>query len=86
MTPAEWLRNIPPNEALVHEVGHTLTGLALGIREHGIGFLNPESGDVARSHYSKQGLTSKVQLPKCWLACKAKAGCARTGLLGENKH
>jgi hypothetical protein len=64
MTPAEWLGKLPSKEVLVHEVGHTLAGLALGIQEHGIEFLRVASGDEARSHYSNLRLSSKVQLTR----------------------
>jgi hypothetical protein len=64
MTPVEWLGATPDNKILVHEVGHIITGLSLGIQENEIEFLKPGQGEMARAHYSRRNLAGDLELPR----------------------
>jgi hypothetical protein len=74
MTPSEWLVEAPSNEILIHEIGHTLTGLALGINEQGIELLKPGKGEAARSWYNRLKLPLHLELPRVLsgMYCQAK--------------
>ena len=64
MTPAVWLGGVPEYRTLVHEIGHIVTGLAVGVREHQIEFLKPGLGEVARAGYSRLDLQPRAELPR----------------------
>ena len=55
-TPAQRLGRVPPDSVLVHELGHMLVGIELGVRGASVEFLVNNSIDQARAWYSQMGL------------------------------
>lgn len=56
MTPLDRLGTMPAFYVLVHEAGHVLFGLTLGIVEGSIQFVEGPTDEVAKSHFSTRGV------------------------------
>jgi hypothetical protein len=59
MTPNERLGSTPLDETIVHETGHLVFGLVLGITEHGIEFVEGNADEIARARFSLKGTTPR---------------------------
>jgi hypothetical protein len=60
MTPTKRLGRVPAKKVLVHEAGHLVIGLAFGIPEGGIRFIEGRSNEIARAEYNSNGLASRI--------------------------
>ena len=57
MTPSERLKGSPPDEVIVHELGHLVIGVELGLPEGGIEFTENHPSEVARAYYNRSDVT-----------------------------
>jgi hypothetical protein len=67
MTPADRLAQFPPDAAIIHELGHTLIGLEVGVQEDSIEFPMKVVDEVARA-WCKEGFASAGQMIERGLA------------------
>ena len=76
MTPLQKLGSMPDEELIVHEAGHWVVGLALGIEEAGITFFPPGSNLRTVANYSAAHVSANKKMIRALAGMYTQATCA----------
>jgi len=83
MTPKQKYGHPVPDDVIVHEVGHAVIGIEIGIEDGGIELCDPQTGEIARSHYSNRNATPRMLIVRAIAGAYAQADLAREQLPEE---
>jgi hypothetical protein len=82
MTPLQRIK-APTKEVIVHELGHLLVGLEIGLIESGIEFTENDPHEVARAHYSKRNSVPEQVAIRSLAGMYSQAVCLPSSLEDE---